>query len=813
MQIDFGFQGFNQGSIPPSPIPPDPIPLTFAQVATVNKLLYLPTYYNGPANDGIGATLTASQNGILSDGSSSGKLDYNYTAQIGDVILIKNQTSQLTNGLYEVISTGSPTSPYQLRRSSENDTSSELFPLQVNVLYGQTNTLRYFTQVTSNPTIGTSPLVFAISSQQSLVSPILFVDTATSAPLPTCVYTPGSNASLAGVGATLEASNNGALGSINGLTATTNQNLTTGFYRILVKNQVNAAYNGVYQVTSAGSSTTKWKLTRLAAYASNFYRYTQCFFISNTGSTLAGKYYFTQPQNPPLTNATIGTSPINIVEYGGSGAGGYNLIQDEGSSLPARTTIDFQGAGVTASDDGSKTIVTIPGSNTIIGENYVVVYAGDDWEANATELQNAYNLAQTLTPNGTSISATNRVTVICYPGYYDFKSTFIVDQDYIDLVSTTGECDVRLKCQTSIIAISVRSQNDVLISGIDTQFVSHIFAIEVDTTPNHIFKNCKGGEYSFGAYDNNIFTTKYDVGGTFIDCQGNSSCFGYGTSASGIFTNCVAEDGSFGGGDISLTLQGDATGVFTNCVARNYSFASGGDCTGRFINCQASENSFAFNCKLTSNAYFENCLGTDSCFIKYNSGSSDTIITATFKNCQANDYSFFSEYTGGSNITFEECKGNNYCFGYNGAGPITAITNLYFNCLGNDYCFGYSGVAITSYEINTIKGCKGNDYCFGFKGNAFFNDCQANDYSFTSILPNVMYYTNCSANQSSFGETTGVSAGQIFKYCTAISNSFASVGILSGKLYFCQMRDTVFNTVSGTGRTFYCVGNDIPNNQ
>lgn len=43
---------------------------------------------------------------------------------------------------------------------------------------------------------------------------------------------------------------------------------------------------------------------------------------------------------------------------------GYTIIQEEGSNLPLRRTIDFQGVGVTAADDGSKTIVTIPGSGT-----------------------------------------------------------------------------------------------------------------------------------------------------------------------------------------------------------------------------------------------------------------------------------------------------------------------------------------------------------------------------------------------------------------------------------------------------------------
>ena len=39
----------------------------------------------------------------------------------------------------------------------------------------------------------------------------------------------------------------------------------------------------------------------------------------------------------------------------------YSTIDDEGIELPQRSTIDFQGTGVTATDNGSKTVVTIPG--------------------------------------------------------------------------------------------------------------------------------------------------------------------------------------------------------------------------------------------------------------------------------------------------------------------------------------------------------------------------------------------------------------------------------------------------------------------
>ena len=54
----------------------------------------------------------------------------------------------------------------------------------------------------------------------------------------------------------------------------------------------------------------------------------------------------------------MATTTINVT------AQAYDTVQNEGSDLTQRSTIDFVGAGVTASDNGAKTLVTIPGVPT-----------------------------------------------------------------------------------------------------------------------------------------------------------------------------------------------------------------------------------------------------------------------------------------------------------------------------------------------------------------------------------------------------------------------------------------------------------------
>ena len=56
----------------------------------------------------------------------------------------------------------------------------------------------------------------------------------------------------------------------------------------------------------------------------------------------------------------MATTNINVT------AQAYDTIQNEGSNLTQRSTIDFVGAGVTASDNGTKTVVTIPGAPSTV---------------------------------------------------------------------------------------------------------------------------------------------------------------------------------------------------------------------------------------------------------------------------------------------------------------------------------------------------------------------------------------------------------------------------------------------------------------
>lgn len=87
--------------------------------------------------------------------------------------------------------------------------------------------------------------------------------------------------------------------------------------RVLVKNQTSGFQNGVYQVTTVGSSSVNWVLTRVAdfnAWASGNI-YTGATFYVTLGTTNANKYFYcTNTNTPPFV---LGSTAIAFVIGGG----------------------------------------------------------------------------------------------------------------------------------------------------------------------------------------------------------------------------------------------------------------------------------------------------------------------------------------------------------------------------------------------------------------------------------------------------------------------------------------------------------------
>ena len=127
---------------------------------------------------------------------------------------------------------------------------------------------------------------------------------ATTTALPANIYNNGTS----GVGATLTAVVNGAL-SVDGVAVAATQ-------RILVKNEVAQANNGVYTVTQAGSGILPYILTRASDFDTAGTGVDQIdagdFFLITAGSTLANTSWVQQTPLP----ITVGTTALVFLQFG-----------------------------------------------------------------------------------------------------------------------------------------------------------------------------------------------------------------------------------------------------------------------------------------------------------------------------------------------------------------------------------------------------------------------------------------------------------------------------------------------------------------
>lgn len=166
---------------------------------------------------------------------------------------------------------------------------------------------------------------------------------ASAAALPSCTYNNGTS----GVGATLTATANGAL-TVDGV-------LTVANNRVLVKNQVSGAQNGIYVVTQVGTAGTPFILTRATDYDTSGSGTNEIdqgdFVLILSGVSYANTSWVQQTPLP----ITVGTTAIVWVQFGAP------LTYSAGTGLTESPTYTFNIAntGVTAATYGSASQVPV----------------------------------------------------------------------------------------------------------------------------------------------------------------------------------------------------------------------------------------------------------------------------------------------------------------------------------------------------------------------------------------------------------------------------------------------------------------------
>jgi hypothetical protein len=194
--------------------------------------------------------------------------------------------------------------------------------------------------ISTAPTGGTD--IVNKTYADSIASGINFhqsVRLATVAALPANTYNNGTS----GVGATLTANANGAL-SVDGVAV-------VAANRVLVKNEVTQANNGVYTVTQIGDGSTPYILTRATDFDSAGSGVDQIdagdFFLVTAGSTLTNTSWVQQTPLP----ITVGTTAIVFLQFGAPitySAGTGLTLAGTVFSLTAPVAVSLGGTGLTS---------------------------------------------------------------------------------------------------------------------------------------------------------------------------------------------------------------------------------------------------------------------------------------------------------------------------------------------------------------------------------------------------------------------------------------------------------------------------------
>jgi len=177
------------------------------------------------------------------------------------------------------------------------------------------------------------------------------------------------NNGASGVGATLTANANGAL-SVDGVAVATSN-------RILVKNEVTQANNGVYTVTQTGSAGAPYILTRATDFDSAGAGVDKIdagdFFLITAGATLANTSWVQQTPLP----ITVGTTAIVFAQFGAP----LTYTAGTGLSESPAYTFNIANTAVTAGTYGSASQVPVfavnaQGQLTLVTNTSIAIAAG-----------------------------------------------------------------------------------------------------------------------------------------------------------------------------------------------------------------------------------------------------------------------------------------------------------------------------------------------------------------------------------------------------------------------------------------------------
>jgi hypothetical protein len=216
------------------------------------------------------------------------------------------------------------------------------------------------------------------------------------------------NNGSSGVGATLTNAGSQAAFAIDGYTASLND-------RILINNESTPAYNGIYTVTTVGSGSSNWVLTRAANYDTGSDITNSGIVPVVNGTVNAGTGWL-----QTATVVTVGTDPIVFIQFGQTAgiispaSGGTGVANAPSSTITLGGAVLFSGSFTTQFNLTGDTNITLPTSGTLATISQIMMWNSVAGTSQAAAVLNGYvinNALQTTITLPSTMNVGDRVSV------------------------------------------------------------------------------------------------------------------------------------------------------------------------------------------------------------------------------------------------------------------------------------------------------------------------------------------------------------------------------------------------------------------
>jgi hypothetical protein len=374
---------------------------------------------------------------------------------------------------------------------------------------------------------------------------------ASTAALPSCTYNNGTS----GVGATLTATANAALSVDSTLVALNN--------RVLIKNQVDGAQNGVYVVTQTGNGSTPFILTRATDFDTPGTGVDNIdagdFFLITAGSTNANTSWVQQTPLP----ITVGTTPIVFSQFG---VGGTTYTAGTGLTLTG-TVFSITNTAVTAGSYGSASsvgafTVNAQGQLTAAADTPIAI-AGSQITSGTVDSARISGSYTGITGVGTLTSGTWNATAIgAANGGTGLTSYAVGDITYASGVTTLSK-------------LALGATGRVLVAGATApEYVAQSSLSVGSAMTATTATNIAGGAANRIAFNSGSGATAFidapTLSNTYL--RWNGSVFDWSTAGTGTVTSVAVSGGTTG-----LTVSGSpVTSSGTMTLGGTLAIASGG---------------------------------------------------------------------------------------------------------------------------------------------------------------------------------------------------------------------------------------------